>query len=209
MMNFFDLRIYCKSLIARNPTTPETTTPTMYEGMSAVTIACSEAASLKLITAPARIVGTERMNVYCAANSLSSPEATPAVIVEPEREIPGIIATACIKPTASELPSVMFAAVLFLSGSLSQIRRIMPFTTSAAPTAHSEFFIISALSLNIKARNSGRHETMSMSIIRSSGSAFFSENFPRKTFPSIEKKPLNSPTISLRNAMQTATRVPT
>ena len=66
MINFLDFSMYCKSLIAKNPTTPETTTPTIYAGMSCAIIAFSATASLKLTAAPARMVGIERMNVYCA-----------------------------------------------------------------------------------------------------------------------------------------------
>ena len=43
---------------------------------------------------PAKIVGIESIKEYCVAKFLSKPQRIPAAIVEPERDIPGIIAKA-------------------------------------------------------------------------------------------------------------------
>lgn len=45
------------------------------------------------------MAGMERRKEYSPASPLSSPIHNPAVIVEPEREIPGAIATPCTVPT--------------------------------------------------------------------------------------------------------------
>ena len=52
-------------------------------------------------TAAAAVIGAEIMNENRAASARPSPTNLPPVIVEPEREIPGINAKHCATPTQS------------------------------------------------------------------------------------------------------------
>ncbi len=58
---------------------------------------CSEKSYRLFSPAPA-IMGADKRKEKRAAASLSSPSASPAVMVEPERDTPGMTAKACARP---------------------------------------------------------------------------------------------------------------
>ena len=59
--------------------------------------------SLNLYTVAANTIGADNMKEYFAADSLSTPNSLPVVIVTPERDTPGINAKACDNPIKNVL----------------------------------------------------------------------------------------------------------
>ena len=132
--NFLDLRSISRSFIEKNPETAATTMPIMYAGISPVLKTPSLTTSRTLSTTLPRIVGMERTKEYSAANLRFIPQATPAVIVEPEREIPGRTATAWTPPTISASFTVIVSAFFLPATIRSQRRSITELKRSAIPT---------------------------------------------------------------------------
>ena len=79
------------SRMQRYPTTAATATPTMYTGTSAQMIPASTASFRLRMLAP-RMAGMDMRKEKRTANFRSKPRKHPAVMVVPEREMPGQVA---------------------------------------------------------------------------------------------------------------------
>ena len=75
------------------------------------------------------------MNENLTAKSRSSPRAMPAVIVLPEREIPGIVATHWQRPMMSASFTVMLRSVRLPWGMRSEMKRMQPVRMKNRPMA--------------------------------------------------------------------------
>ena len=99
----------------------------------------------------------------------SKPRKQPAVMVVPEREMPGQVATACATPTSRTSSMVAFRSVLrpFRTRSLAYSRQ--PVNSSAAPTNSRLSDRPSMVSLMGRMANSGSVPTMISRISRRAG----------------------------------------
>ena len=119
-------------LIDAMPDTIATTMPMRYAGTFASSTP-SLKASIRLIILAPRTAGTDSRNENFTANFLSSPVAIPAVMVVPERERPGIVATHWHRPIISASEIVMLAAFFVPGFILSATNSIQPVSTRATP----------------------------------------------------------------------------
>ena len=100
-----------------SPATRDTAKPTLNERTSppeipALLLRIKSRSSSK---AAPPIAGIASRKENSAASLLRIRQSTPAEIVLPEREIPGVIATACAQPISSALPKLRFSAVSAVS----------------------------------------------------------------------------------------------
>ena len=118
----------------RYPTTAATATPTRYTGMSETMMVFSAMASLSVRMLAPRMAGMDMRKEYRTANLRSRPTKHPAVMVVPEREMPGQVAMAWATPTSSTSSSVAVFSVLrpFFTRSLAKSRK--PVTIRAPAT---------------------------------------------------------------------------
>lgn len=77
----------------------------------------------------------DNRNEKRTASSRRKPANSPPVIVEPEREMPGKMATICTTPTSSAFPGPAVSSDSRPEDSLSDRNRIAPLTSSSTPTA--------------------------------------------------------------------------
>ena len=145
-----------------------TATPTRYTGTSPQIIPASTASFRLRMLAP-RIAGMDSRKEKRTANFRSSPTKQPAVIVVPEREMPGQVAMACPTPTSSTSSKVALFSVLrpFFTRSLAYSST--PVTIRAPATKYILSARPSTRSFTGSTTNSGNVPTMISRINRRAG----------------------------------------
>ena len=126
-------------------------------------------ASFRLRILAPRMAGMDSRKEKRTANFRSKPRKQPAVMVVPEREMPGQVATAWATPTSRTSTMVALFSVLrpFFTRSLANSRQ--PVTSSAVATKYMLSARPSTRSLMGSTTSSGRVPTMISRIIRRAG----------------------------------------
>ena len=90
------------------------------------------------------IIGILNKNEYLAQDTLSRPRKTPVLIVEPEREIPGIEAIPCASPIRiAFFISILSVFTFIFSATNSPVYKIQPVRNINMPTMQGRFISFS------------------------------------------------------------------
>ncbi len=101
-----------------------------------------------LTMAAPKIIGVDNKNENLAAPSLVNPLSNPVVIVIPDRETPGIIASAWDIPISMQDPKVMLFISIFLALLRSAQYRTMPIVINITAMRIGDLNVVSALFSN-------------------------------------------------------------
>lgn len=133
-----------KPILAR-PVTQETAIPII---KSAVIAEGSEITPGNLTRAAPKMMGVDSKNENLAAPSLVKPISSPVVIVIPERETPGMIASAWDTPISRLVPKVILFIAVFLELRRSAQYRKMPININIVAMRIGDLNTVSAVSSN-------------------------------------------------------------